>query len=106
MERKELTQIELAYQKPRHFGQQRMQVVQDFNILGLEDFFFLCTLLRVLRQGINSSVCLTPTIVDLKVITRELLSLADLFKAQTLSNYKLVEVVVVIEYKNLMLRLF
>ena len=49
MEGKELAQVKLAYQKARYFGQQRLQMMQDFDILGLEGLFFFCTLLRVLK---------------------------------------------------------
>ena len=56
-------------------------MVQDFNVLGMEGLFFFCTLLKVLRQGISSSVSLTLTIVDSKVVTKEFLGLADLSRA-------------------------
>ena len=45
-------------------------------------------------------------IIDLKVVTRELLGPMDLFGAQTFCVYELTEVVVVGEYKYLMLKLF
>ena len=45
-------------------------------------------------------------IIDLKLVTREFLYLADLFKAQTLYIYEPVEVVVVDEYKHFLLRPF
>ena len=77
--------------------------MQDFDILGAKDFFLLCTLLRVSRQGISSPVSLALTIVDLEVVAREFLGLADLSGAQTLRLHEPVEVVVVSEYKHLML---
>ena len=81
-------------------------MVQNFDVFGTEGFFLLCTLLRVLRQGISSPVSSALTIVNLEVIAREFLGPADLSEAQTLCLHELVEVVVVDEYKDLMLRPF
>ena len=81
-------------------------MVQDFDVLGAEGLFFLCTLLKVSRQGISSSVSLALIIVDLEVVAREFLGPADLFGAQTLCLHEPTEVVVVGEYKHLMLRPF
>ena len=81
-------------------------MVQDFDILGIEGFFLFCTSLKVLRQGISSSVSLALTIVDLEVVAREFLGPADLSGAQTLRFHEPAEVVVVGEYKHLMLRPF
>ena len=80
--------------------------MQDFDVLGAEGFFLLCTSLRVSRQGISSSVSLALTIVDLEVVARELLGPADLSKAQTLRLHEPTKVIVVGEYKHLMLRPF
>ena len=76
--------------------------MQDFDVFGAEGFFFFYILLRVLRQGINSSVSLAVTIVDLEVVTRQFLSLADLFGAQILRIHELLEVVMVGKHKNFM----
>ena len=96
----------MARQKARYSGQQGLQAVQDFDVFGAKGLFFLCTLLRVLRQGISNPVSLALTIVDSKVLAREFLGPADLFGAQTLCFHKPTEVVVVGEYKQLMLRPF
>ena len=85
---------------------ENLEMVQDFDVLGAEHLFFFCILLRVLRQGINSPVSLVLTIVDLKVVPREFLGQADLSGAQALYLHELTEVVVVGEYKHLMLRPF
>ena len=45
-------------------------------------------------------------IIDPEVVTREFLSPADLSKAQTLCVYEIAEVVIIDEYKYLMLRAF
>ena len=79
-------------------------MVKNFDVLGSESLFFLCTLLKVSRQGIGSFISLALTIIDLKVVTREVLSQVDLPKAQTLQVYELAEVVVVGEYEYLIHR--
>ena len=83
-----------------------MQTVQNFDVLDMEGFFLSNTLLKVLRQGISSFVSLALTIVDLEVIAREFLDLADLFGTQTLHLYEPTKVIVVGEYKHFMLRPF
>ena len=80
--------------------------MQDLDVFDMEGLFFFYTLLRVLRQGISSSVSLAPTIVDSKIVAREFLDLADLFGAQTHYVYETVKIVVVGEYKHLMLKVF
>lgn len=50
---------------------------------------------------ISSSICFFLILVNVKVVPEELLSPTDLLKAQTLSVYKLLEVVVIREDKNL-----
>ena len=47
---------------PRHY--------KDFDILTLKDFFFFCTLLKVLRQGISSFISLAILIIDLEIISK------------------------------------
>ena len=63
-----------VYQKARYFGQQGLQTVQNLDVFYSEDVFLLNTPLRILRQGIGSSVSLALTIIDLEVVTREFLS--------------------------------
>ena len=104
VEKGELTQM--ARQKARYSDQRGLQVVQDFDVFGAKGFFLLCTLLRALRQSISSLVSLALTTVDLEVVAREFLGLADLSGAQTLHCHELTEVVVVGEYEHLMLKPF
>ena len=80
--------------------------MQNFDVLRLESLFLFSTLLRVLGQGIGSSVNLALTILDSKVVTREFLSPANLSGAQTLCVHELSDVVMVGKYKNLMSRAF
>ena len=93
-----------VYQKARYFGQRGLQTVQNLDVLCSEGLFLLNTLLRVSRQGIGSSVSFALTIVDLEVVTRELLGPADLSGAQTLCLHEPTEVVVVDKHENFMLR--
>ena len=80
--------------------------MHNLDVLRSEGVFLLSTPLRVLRQGIGSSVSLALTIVDSEVVTRELLGPADLSGAQTLCVHEPAEVVVVGEYEHLMLGAF
>ena len=80
--------------------------MQNFDILSLENFFLLCVLRGVLKQGINSFVSFVLTIIDLKVVIREFWSLTDLLGAQTLCVHESANIVMVGEYKYLLLRLF
>ena len=80
--------------------------MQDLGVLGAEGFFLFCILLRVSRQGISSSISLTLTIGNLEVVARELLGPADLSGAQAFRLYELTDVIVVDDYKHLMLRPF
>ena len=79
-------------------------MVQNLDVLRLEGVFLLNTLLRVLKQGIGSSVSLALMIIDLNVVTREFLSPADLSGALTLRVHESSEVVMVGEHKDFMLR--
>ena len=79
VEKGELTRM--ACQKARYSGQRGLQAVQNFDVLGAESPFFFCTSLKVLRQGISSSISFALMIVDSEVVTRELLGSADLSKA-------------------------
>ena len=74
--------------------------MQNLDVLHLEGDFLLSTLLRVLRQGIGSSISLALTIIDLKVVTREFLSPVDLSRAQTLCVYELSEVVMAAKHED------
>ena len=80
--------------------------MHDFDVLCLEGLFLLSIPLRVSRQDIDSSISLALTIIDLEVVTREFLSLANLSLAQTLHVHKLLEVVMVGKYKDFMSRAF
>ena len=78
--------------------------MQDFDVLCLKGVFFLSVPLGVLRQGISSSVSFALTIINLEVVTEELLRPTDLPEAQTLCIYELSEVVMVGKHEDFMSR--
>ena len=78
--------------------------MQDCDVFVSEGLFLLCTLLRVSRQGVSSSISFALTIIDLEVVTREFLSPANLSGAQTLRIHEPAEVVVVGKHEDFMLR--
>ena len=57
-----------------------------------------------MRQGVSSSISFALIIVDLEVVTREFLGLADLSEAQTLQIYKPAEVIMVDKYEDIILK--
>ena len=79
-------------------------MMQDFVDFCLKGLFLLSTPLKVSKQGINSSISLALTIIDLELVMKEFLSPADLFGAQTLYVHELLEVVMVGKHENFMLR--
>ena len=79
-----------------------MQTVENLDVLRSEGLFLLSTPLKVLRQGIGSSISLVLTIVYSEVVTRVLLGPVDLSEAQTLRVHKSAEVVVVGKHENFM----
>ena len=70
----------------------------------VQKVFFLNTLLGVIRQNIDSSVCLALSVINLNVVSRKFLNLAYLSEAQILYLIKLSEVIIVSKYKNFMLK--
>ena len=78
--------------------------MQNFDVLVLKGLFFLCILLGVSRQDVSSFIGFALIIIDLEVVTREFLSPANLFGAQTLRIHEPTEVVVVGKHENFMLR--
>ena len=80
--------------------------MQDLAILSLKLIFFILASLKKFWQSICSCICFALIIVDLEIVLRELLGLADLSAAQTLCIHKIIEVVVIRKDKNLMLAIF
>ncbi len=80
--------------------------MENLEILISESFFLGLTLLKETRQGISRSINLSLTIIDLKVVSRELLGPVDLTRAQTFCIHESTEVVVVSEDKDLIFAAF
>ncbi len=80
--------------------------MKNLRILISESLFLGLTSLREAKQGISCSISLSLTIIDLEVVSRELLGLSDLTRAQTLCIYELAEVIMVIQDKNLVFAAF
>ena len=81
-------------------------MVQDIDILCSEGLFFLSILLKILKQGIGSSICFALIIIDFKMVLRKFLSSANLSGAQTFYIHKLPKVLMIDKYENFMLRAF
>ena len=80
--------------------------MEDSIILSLKFFFFIKTPLNKAKQCVYCCICFTLTIIDLKMVTKELLGLADVIKAQTLCIYKLLKVIIISKNKNLVFAVF
>lgn len=81
-------------------------MVEDFDVLGAKGLFFLCTSLRIPKQGINSFISLTLSIINPEVVSKKFWSPAYLSRAQILRVHEMAKVIVVGEYKHLMLKAF
>ena len=80
--------------------------MEDLGVLSSKLFFLIMAPLREAREGVCSTVCLALTIIDLKVVTREFLSPADLSGAQTLRVHEPTEVVIVGKHQDFVLAAF
>ncbi len=75
--------------------------MENLGVFISESLFFGLAFLGEARQGISRSICLSLTIIDLKVVSRELLGLAYLTKAQAFRIHVSTEVIMVSKDKNL-----
>ena len=80
--------------------------MQNFDVFGLKGFILFSILLKILRQGVNKFIHLALTIINLEVILGKFLDTTNLSGAQTFDIHKLLEIVVVDKYKNLILKPF
>ena len=55
--------------------------MRNLDVLSSTLFFLIIAPLRKAKEGIYSNICLALTIIDLKIILRELLGLPDLVRA-------------------------
>ena len=81
-------------------------MMMNLAIFKLELIFLILASLEKSRQSIYSYICFILVIVGLKIVLRELLDPADLFRAQILPIYETIEVVMIHKDKNLILVTF
>ena len=80
--------------------------MKDSAILSSELILFILASLRKPQQSICSCICFALAVVDLKMVSGELLGPADLSGAQTLRIHEATKVVVVCEDEHLVLATF
>ena len=68
---------------------------EKFECFQLKAFFLIIALLNKIKESICSFFCFSSIVVDPKMVTRKLLGLPDLIKAQAFCIYKLTKIVMV-----------
>ncbi len=80
--------------------------MKNLGVLISKSVFLDLASLREAKQGISCSISLSLTIVDSKVVSRELLGSADRTRAQTLRIHKLTKVIMVSKDRELVFAAF
>ena len=80
--------------------------MKNLEILISKSFFLGLASLKEARQGISRSICIFLTIIDLKVISRELLGPKNLIKAIAFSIHELTELIMVNKDEDLVFATF
>ncbi len=80
--------------------------MKNLGVFISESLFLGLASLREVRQGISRSISLSLTIIDLEVVSREFLGLADLIRAETLQNQESAKVIMVRKDKDLVFAAF
>ena len=80
--------------------------MKNLSVFSLKLFFLIQASLRAAKEYLYSFIRFILTIIDSKMVTRELLSLADLTRAQTFCIHKLSEVIMGSENKNFVFAAF
>ncbi len=80
--------------------------MKNLGVLISKSLFLGLASLGEARQGISRNISLSLTIIDLEVVSRELLGPADLTRAQTFRIYKLMEIIMVSKDKDLVFAAF
>ncbi len=76
-------------------------MIKNLSILILERFFLGLASLGEAKQSISRSISFSLTIIDLEVVLRELLGLADLIRAKAFCIHKSTEVIMINKDENL-----
>ena len=74
--------------------------MKNLRILSLKLFFLIITSLKITRQCICSTICVTVIIIYLNIIVKKLLCLSNLTKTRVFCFYKIMRIVVINMYKN------
>ena len=80
--------------------------MKDLSVFSSKISFFFIISLKKMRYNVCSSICFALTIIYPKIITRKLLSPADLARTQALCIYESSKVIVVSKKKNLVFTTF
>ncbi len=75
--------------------------MEDLRIFSFESLFFFGASLKKSEQGMSSSICVSMSLTNPKVIPRKFLGQLDLLQNQASGTYELTEVIVVCENDNL-----
>ncbi len=75
--------------------------MKNLRVLISESLFLGLASLGEARQGISHSISFSLTIIDLKVVSRELLAPADLTRAQAFCIHESTEVIIVSKDEDL-----
>ncbi len=81
-------------------------MIKNLGVLISESLFLGLVFLGEARQGISRSISLILTIIDSKVVLRELLGPADLTRAQVFCIYESTEVIIVSKDEDLVFAAF
>ncbi len=80
--------------------------MEDLGVLISESLLLGLASLEEAKQGIRRSISLFLTIIDLKLVSRQLLGPADLTRTQTFCIHKSTEVIMVSKDENLVFAAF
>ncbi len=80
--------------------------MKNLSIFILEHFFLSLAFIEEVRQNISRSINFFLIITNSEVISKKLLSLTNLTKAQTFHIYELTEVIIVSKDKHLVFAAF
>ena len=79
---------------------------EKFEYFQFKVFFFILISLKTIRQCICSPICLTLTIINLKMIAKKLLCLLNLIKTYAFYVHEVAKVVVISKNKDFVLEIF
>lgn len=72
--------------------------MEDISIFNSKSLFFIEVLLGEVEEGVGDGVSFALLIINMEIILREFLGLADLARTQTFYIYELMEIVIIGKY--------